>query len=297
MKIKCPGCASLLEVPDSSAGQVVKCKCGKQLRAPAAKGSPSTPARPAPTRPAPTRPAPGRPAASVPPAASGLFDELTDSDLSPIKAVHVPGQKEAVKAPGASAAKLLDEAISGSDRRGKVKLKGAVKLHPALYLVALGNIAWAVAYVLVLLLLFKVVKSIPGIDDRVPNTSNGNATMASVAIGVLLALSVAAIVGCFLRHKAGWYILLFTFAWGFGSRVTGIIVAAITDGAEINYITVIIGLVAGGAIWAYMHTKAIRGYFKAEDDAIWKRIAVDVAGVLMSVGFGFGFGETLLKLM
>lgn len=36
MKIKCPSCEAVLNVPAGAAGKVVKCPCGKQLRAPAA---------------------------------------------------------------------------------------------------------------------------------------------------------------------------------------------------------------------------------------------------------------------
>ena len=36
MQIKCPSCQAVLNVPAGAAGKVVKCPCGKQLRAPAA---------------------------------------------------------------------------------------------------------------------------------------------------------------------------------------------------------------------------------------------------------------------
>lgn len=34
MKFKCPGCQSFLTTPDSEAGKIVNCRCGKKLRAP-----------------------------------------------------------------------------------------------------------------------------------------------------------------------------------------------------------------------------------------------------------------------
>lgn len=128
MKIKCPGCATLLQIPDSAAGKVVKCKCGKQLRAPAAAGAaapaaqsrpagqarPAAQASPAQARPAQPRPSgagPARPAAAASPplapaAVSGLFDELTDADLSGVKEVKVPGS-EVKRAPSANEKKVL----------------------------------------------------------------------------------------------------------------------------------------------------------------------------------------------
>ncbi|MCA9136775.1 MAG: hypothetical protein KDB00_08450 [Planctomycetales bacterium] len=125
MKIKCPGCATLLQIPDSAAGKVVKCKCGKQLRAPAPAGATPQPQQATPRQPAPRQPAPQRtaapqpsPAAPVPyspfpapaPAGSGgIFDELTDSDLSGVKAVKIPGREQR-KAPTANEQKLLQEA-------------------------------------------------------------------------------------------------------------------------------------------------------------------------------------------
>ena len=40
MKIICPACNAILNIPSEAAGKVVKCPCGKQLRAPAAAAGP-----------------------------------------------------------------------------------------------------------------------------------------------------------------------------------------------------------------------------------------------------------------
>ncbi|MEO9591512.1 RDD family protein [Rhodopirellula bahusiensis] len=93
MKLKCPGCSKLLQVPDTAAGKTVKCPCGKQLRVPAPKATASTGAtRPtaAPTRPAASARSP-QPAASPLGADAGLFDELTETDLSPVAVAPKPG--------------------------------------------------------------------------------------------------------------------------------------------------------------------------------------------------------------
>ena len=105
MKIKCPACGKVLAIPEAAAGKVVKCPCGKQLRAPggAAKTASKPQQRPAAKRaatPAPqqARPTPARPTAQRPPAqpapsSDSLFDDLTDQDLQPVKSVRTPGEK------------------------------------------------------------------------------------------------------------------------------------------------------------------------------------------------------------
>jgi uncharacterized RDD family membrane protein YckC len=134
MKIKCPACSTVLDVPDNAAGKLVKCPCGKQLRAPGGAPSPQpptvagqAPARPAAGRPAASQPAAKQsaakqPAASQPaskqpaasqPAAKGgefdaaMLDELTTRDLKPIRTVA------SVKAaPAAGTTKLLQQHAS-----------------------------------------------------------------------------------------------------------------------------------------------------------------------------------------
>ncbi|WDQ15395.1 RDD family protein [Rhodopirellula sp. P2] len=99
MKLKCPGCSKLLQVPDTAAGKTVKCPCGKQLRVPAPKGtSPAGAASPAarPTAPA-RRP---QPAASPLGTDAGLFDELTETDLGPVAVTPQPGLKPVASSAG-----------------------------------------------------------------------------------------------------------------------------------------------------------------------------------------------------
>lgn len=107
MKIKCPACEAVLSVPDTAAGKVVKCPCGKQLRAPGGAGpvgnSPGTsggtganPVRPTPTSSSGSRPmaasSGGRPQAASNDFDSEIFDELTSQDLSPVRSAARPGQ-------------------------------------------------------------------------------------------------------------------------------------------------------------------------------------------------------------
>ncbi len=113
MKIKCPACSTVLNVPDSAAGKIVKCTCGKQLRAPgnAAPQKPATSA-PAGARPGAAGQRTGQPAGASPSAGAGefdpaMFDDLTDQDLKPVKGVVNPYSPGA--SPAGGGGKLLNQ--------------------------------------------------------------------------------------------------------------------------------------------------------------------------------------------
>ena len=145
MKIKCPSCSKVLAIPETAAGKIVKCPCGKQLRAPggakpAAAKPAAQPKRPTPARPTPARPTPARPPAAQPaaPAASvgDMFDELTDEDLQPIKKVQRPGQKAP---PKSNPNKVLEKYASADDKRASVLLGPRVDFeiaHPGRRIIA-----------------------------------------------------------------------------------------------------------------------------------------------------------------
>ena len=99
MKIKCPACAKVLSIPETAAGKVVKCPCGKQLRAPnaPAQGQSSNPTSAAPSAAAPKQPA------STGGIDAGMFDDLTDNDLQPVKTSSNPYQSPVGAASTASA--------------------------------------------------------------------------------------------------------------------------------------------------------------------------------------------------
>lgn len=111
MKIKCPACSKVLSIPNTAAGKVVKCPCGKQLRAPG--GATTTVAAAALP---PAAGATARSPATQQPAASqfdpGFFDELTDTDLEPVKAVSKPGRAEVRD--HSTGAKLLNQYSPGA---------------------------------------------------------------------------------------------------------------------------------------------------------------------------------------
>lgn len=103
MQLKCPGCSSTLKIPDSAAGKIVKCPCGKQIRVPGGQPQAASP-RPAAGRSTATASRPAAAPASGPASSeggfggfdAGMFDELTESDMRP---VNVPKAANAPPAP------------------------------------------------------------------------------------------------------------------------------------------------------------------------------------------------------
>ncbi|MFK8115297.1 MAG: RDD family protein [Rubripirellula sp.] len=134
MKIKCPACSKVLTVPDAAAGKVIKCPCGKQLRAPGGAAPAGAAANPAARRPA-AQPTAARPATRRPAATggmgdfdAGMLDELTDNDLGPVKAVNQPGRPKPAPSGGSA---LLNQHASTRDARGDALLGPAIKFNIA----------------------------------------------------------------------------------------------------------------------------------------------------------------------
>ena len=158
MKIKCPGCSAVLNIPETSAGKVVKCPCGKQLRAPG--GGSAAPSQAAPAQRAATQPPaaqPSRPQAT--PAAqparpvaqanvggshfdSELFDELTDDDLQPVKAVNRPGTTRSSGPKGISASSPHAVAGDAASRRSFLYVAGNIGLGVGAMAIGGGIIYW-----------------------------------------------------------------------------------------------------------------------------------------------------------
>ena len=59
-------------------------------------------------------------------------------------------------------------------------------------------------------------------------------------------------------------------------------------GGEIdkNVIRGILGILIGGAIWAWLHSKRVREYYKIENEPIWRTALVDSIGFLVAAGLG-----------
>ena len=126
MKIKCPACAKVLSIPDSAAGQVVKCPCGKQLRAPNAASAGGGANRPSGAGTSSNSPAP-RPTAAAGGIDPGIFDDLTDNDLQPVKTTSNPYQST-VSGQHPSASSGPQELASVGQRIGGTLLDGVLHM-------------------------------------------------------------------------------------------------------------------------------------------------------------------------
>lgn len=126
MKIKCPACAKVLSIPDSAAGQVVKCPCGKQLRAPNAASAGGGANRPSGAGTSSNSPAP-RPTAGAGGIDPGIFDDLTDNDLQPVKTSSNPYQST-VSGQHPSASSGPQELAGVGQRIGGALLDGVLSL-------------------------------------------------------------------------------------------------------------------------------------------------------------------------
>lgn len=129
MRIKCPSCSKVLSIPESAAGKIVKCPCGKQLRAPGNTAT-AAPARPAANPAAPQTAAgrtgnvAGKRSTGVGGLDPGIFDELTDQDLQPIKT----GSAGAVGASGGRSGNLLNQYApqGGAGRQANQQIAGVL---------------------------------------------------------------------------------------------------------------------------------------------------------------------------
>ena len=82
MKIKCPSCAKVLNVPESAQGKSVKCPCGTQIKVPAAAPAPQE----------------GSPRSVGELGIDDrLFDELTEADLATAKPPPEEVEEEVVE--------------------------------------------------------------------------------------------------------------------------------------------------------------------------------------------------------
>ncbi len=156
MKIKCPGCSTVLNVPETAAGKIVKCRCGKQLRAPGGGGA--APAQAAPTQRAAAQPVqqlrpqakpaaqPAKPVAQANVGGShfdnDLFDELTEDDLQPVKAVKRPGTAQSSGPKGVSASSPHAVAGDASSRRSFLYVAGNIGLGVGAMAIGGGIIYW-----------------------------------------------------------------------------------------------------------------------------------------------------------
>jgi hypothetical protein len=120
MKLKCPACSKTLQIPESAAGKVVKCGCGKQIRVPGDSSAPGNRASQAGSpQPQPT------PSQSLQNAGPSLFDELTDQDMEPISQVKLPGHTAKPAAPKKDVLAEFEEPSKKNKKKQKPHSKQA----------------------------------------------------------------------------------------------------------------------------------------------------------------------------
>ncbi|MEL6104787.1 MAG: hypothetical protein AAFU85_02065 [Planctomycetota bacterium] len=291
MKIKCPACQTVLQVPETAAGKVIKCSCGKQMRAPG--GAAPAAAKPAPSAaPRPAAPAPQAPAApqasgggyvspfAAPqqPQSSGILDELTDSDLAPIRAVAKPGAKAAVQKHGAATEKMLQEA-AGSTNKKKKAIQGPKRPGFLTFLGVMHGLG-ALSLVGLLLSFLGTIEANESLERILPRSADGTLFyLIASALGIVAGLSLAACASCFSRGATAWYVVLFSYGWAMSDSVFKV-VAKMVGGEDIAVIIAssAVVLLGGGAIWAWLHGKSVRGYFVTESEPVWKIVLVDIGG-------------------
>lgn len=217
----------------------------------------------------------------------GIFDELTDADLSGVKAVHSPGAAAAAApAPSANTAKLLDEAINAGDSRGKaLSMQGLAPRPGFLIFVAIANALWSVIYFLLALVMFGLVAALPVLEEE---AEVGGGVLSILGISMLLIgiLSIATTFACIIRSKASWYIILVSYSWGFADRVMGVIRDLSDDDIEVNYVKVASAILIGAGIWMYMHGEDVRAFYQTEKEPMGKIIGANAAGLVLGVMIG-----------
>ena len=303
MKIKCPGCGSLLQIPETAAGKVVKCKCGKQLRAPAAKtgapaAKPAAPAaaakptaqRPAPQRPAAQRPAPQPPAAAAPPALD-LFDDLTETDLGSVKAVHTPGLANPYQAaaPAGGSGHYMSDANA----------EGAGELGPRpipLILIAIhsvfGTLAYGALAVLMVGMLGLLAAATSTVEAETGEAQGATAEIAAAGVVALVpivittVLGLACVISCFVRGKLPWFILLFSYAMSSVMHIMSVVASAMQAewmrlGGGIFFILLAL------TILTYLHAKAPRLYYAGASLKVKSAITHDILGAILGGCLGF----------
>lgn len=273
MKIKCPGCGRILQIPESAAGKVVRCQCGKQMRAP---GGAAAPAAAVSTG--------GR--ASAPAAGgfgdfdAGLFDELTETDLQ---------SSASRQAPAASGGGGTSDALRRYAPPGEIQTPKPAGKRPGLltFLGVINGIA-AVAFAFFTLAALGLAAIIPALGDELDEPIEGTTMLLAAGVmGFTAALSVATAVACFVGRPVFWYVILFSYAYAFGDRI--IAVANMVAEGQVP------GRIVGGgvalaitlAILVYLHGESVRDFYRSGKLSVGKALGPNAAGVLIGLGLAY----------
>lgn len=218
IKFACPKCNKVLSVPDNMAGKSGKCKCGHQIKIPAAKsegsGKKSKSSKTAPTPAAVGGEAPGL---------AGKFDELTESDYgrtSPFDAVYNPKKTN-------NDLQTLQRFNAEEKEEQKKKASAAGGL---LQLVAVLNILSGILCIVSLVLLFAAAATAATIAKQLPELSLSTA-IAATMLSVIAVICIGGGVGVFLKKPWGWTLTAaMIIYWGLARAITSYLV--LKDGFE-----------------------------------------------------------------
>ncbi|MEO1527909.1 MAG: hypothetical protein AAFX06_20955 [Planctomycetota bacterium] len=227
----------------------------------------------------------------------GILDELTDSDLAPVKAVAQPGAKPQVKPHGATAEKMLREASGNTDRRAEGLLATGEAPRPGLLIfIGVVNAFWGLVCVALFLLFVGLVGMVDALAGEVPDAGDGTGLvfyLLAALMAVLAVISFATCVACFTRGAISWYIVLFSYGWGVADRVFKVVDGVIENGVDAKMIGAGIGVLIGVAFWAWLHGEDVRDYYGTNAEPKWKIITVDVIGfVAAAILWGIVFVMT-----
>jgi len=205
-----------------------------------------------------------------------MLDELTEGDLQPVKSVSRPGMTVS-KPSTKSTNKVLQDAVEGADKRGEALIHRGLAPRPP-FLMFLGgmNLLWSLIYFGLALLMVGLLAIFEGIEEEVPEATGIGLAVIAGAMIVMGLLCIATCAACFVRAKWSWYVLLFSYSYGFADRLAGAVGEFMSE--EPNYVRVVVGIIVGLSLWAYMHGDEVRAFCDTEDEPMGGIIGANVAG-------------------
>ncbi|TWU45223.1 hypothetical protein Q31b_03940 [Novipirellula aureliae] len=305
MKIKCPGCAAVLNIPETAAGKIVQCSCGKKLRAPGrpAAGSPAA-GRPAAGGQSSPRPQAKRPAAAhpqqpaarpQPPAAAsnfggldaGLFDELNEKDLQGVTPVHRPSSAVA-SAPSAGGKLMQQYGPTASEHDQSAGARPGLLIAVGVINVLYSGLFFLIALFFTLIWLgifFSEADIREHLDPEMENFS----TVLTVIVFLFWAVwvwTIAVCASCFIRNKVCWYVLLLSYSFTVIYYLFSLADDLLTDLNIAEIIITIASICISSLTWVYLHQQRPREFYGTTTVKTPIVIATNVAGGVLGIIIG-----------
>ncbi|MEM6691734.1 MAG: hypothetical protein AAF664_20060, partial [Planctomycetota bacterium] len=226
------------------------------------------------------------------------FDELTDADMQPVKAVAVPGsapQKTQKAAGEATPNPLLGDASNPATSSGSVG--DGVTRPGLLYLIAFLNFLAAGGSFLGALAVMGASAFLMTVWEDV-----GDPTELTAVVGIIIGvfvfsgvLALATAICAIVQNAKCWYLLLFSYAWGAAEKIfKGGDLLLGEGGFELREMgKLILPLVVGIGFWVAIHGKDVQAFYGIQPSDRKKMIITDVAGFL--VGSIMGVALILLS--